>query len=522
MIPAGAPWIADFVAALRDELALHLHPRGLEMLRSHGVRGSGAQARERAARPGAPLQSGPEGGLAEPGFRTAMPNQARGDAPVVASSVLPGLAPEAVRISSNGTGSPGVSMAPVSPAGPGRVTGRIVMTYAVRPGQESGPGEASPRERHALVVALAPGARADRALHAAAALPAHDSAGAVRPLSWPVARIARLAQPDEADVQGAAAADPPGSPAVLDMGGHPSAHPEDIVIPAAGRQVAGAPMRIPVAGVERLDAAPAAVARIGEPHPDTDVSLAALAAGDVAAGDVAAGDVAAGEVAAGDVAADEVAADEVAADEVAAGDVAADEVAAATVPPGRSAIGHVGEIADSSMQEPGSPQWASWDTWPEMESPTAISAASAQPAAPSAASAPPAAPAQAPVAQVGVVRAASTLPSPWRMPAPAAAQAAAGLAAAGSAPAVPRPAARLQPSPDPLGQHHPVEPVSHADDMPTGMAGGALAPSLEPVPWPRSSMPADAPDPVHLDDDELARHLLRILIAEARREGLEL
>jgi hypothetical protein len=35
-------------------------------------------------------------------------------------------------------------------------------------------------------------------------------------------------------------------------------------------------------------------------------------------------------------------------------------------------------------------------------------------------------------------------------------------------------------------------------------------------------MHADAPEPVRLGDDELARNMLRILIAEARREGLEL
>lgn len=43
-----------------------------------------------------------------------------------------------------------------------------------------------------------------------------------------------------------------------------------------------------------------------------------------------------------------------------------------------------------------------------------------------------------------------------------------------------------------------------------------------PAPWPEAPVHDDTPEPVRVADDELARDMLRILIAEARREGLEL
>lgn len=48
------------------------------------------------------------------------------------------------------------------------------------------------------------------------------------------------------------------------------------------------------------------------------------------------------------------------------------------------------------------------------------------------------------------------------------------------------------------------------------------APDSMSAPWLSSTVHSDATDSSSLGDDELAKHVLRILIAEARREGLEL
>ena len=492
MTPAGAPWIADFVTALRNELALHLHPRGLEMLRASGGQGSVGRARERALQPAAPPQPGARE-QREPEARAARLRQAPGDAPAD-SSVSPSDAGSAPALaSSSRPDSPGMSVAPASTTGAGRVTGRIEMMHAARPGGEPG--------------------RAEHAANTAAATLKSDRISAARPR--PVTRSVQFVQQAGAVMQEHDAPEPRTPAAAIEVAGQSSGHAKAMAPPTADRQGRDGSMIVPVGGIERLAAAPvrSPAGRGHEPAPAEQPvgrGPALVPAGSAAGQDrdaVPAPGVPAPVARVRDLQPD----NELSPTASASGETAADEAAAITMLPAHNAAGRLVEN-DTSAQMPGSARAAAPDARPGMLNLAASPSASARPAAPVRTSAVP----------MHASGPSSTSPSPWRTPAPAAAQASTWPAAPSAAPIGPQPAVRLEPPPAALAQHDEVERMSRAAGVPAGLPGDATTLIPESAPWPRSSTSVDAPETGQRDDNELARHMLRILIAEARREGLEL
>jgi hypothetical protein len=497
MRPEATPWITDFVVALRSELALHLHARSFEVLRSAGVAGSGAVAREPGQRPSGPVYPAPQD-EDEHTVTHGTARQAAVSSPIpVAPMASPRQHGAPATSSSTWPGSPRPAAAPAPTPVPRRVTGLIEVTPASRPGHDDQPWDTARRvQPTAVIEPLAP-QHPGGVAHAAPATPDHatviapprpwSARGEPRPAQtgppaeWAPVMLAPVPMP--VSPQASMPVSPQASVPVSSSGeaGPMSGYQAAVAdVPGMLRRDGSSSVATPVGRIERVDvasplpssrpdpiqhpvieAAPRG-ARIDEPWPDTSATAREAAASH--------------------------AVETLAREREAAGLLVDNAVRAA----GYQVPGY------ESTPEPG----LGWDQ------PTAAWVAPARPLEPWPGTESRPTAGHAPAGPPRPVALAPALPSPWSVPAQT--QYRPGVRPL--VPALPPAARALQPPPAASNRSSEAMPVAHAH----------AGPGHVPAPWPEADMHDDAAEPARTGDDELAGNMLRILIAEARREGLEL